>query len=80
MEKFNTLLEKRADQIDPQLMDMLLTFTDYSNFKDLILSYKRVQMSIKKKSKKVEEFKEQQEKKMFKPEFDLEAGIFIISG
>jgi hypothetical protein len=72
LDQFNSLLEKRADQIDPQLMDMLLTFTDYSQFKDLILSYKRVQMSIKKKSKKVDEFKEQQEKKMM---VDFEVGI-----
>ena len=74
MNKFNKLLEERVDQIDPQLLDMLLTFTDFSQFKELVLDYKKVQMSIKKKSKKVEEFKQESKTKQKNPEPDLAIG------
>jgi len=39
--KFSKLLETRSDQIDTQLLDMLLSFTDFTLFKEMMLSYKK---------------------------------------
>jgi hypothetical protein len=60
MDHFQKLLETRIDQIDPQLLDMLLTLSDFQNFKEHILAYKKLSLSKKKKSKKFEEFKQEQ--------------------
>ena len=40
MAAFLKLLEKRAGQIDDQLTETLLSFTDFLLFKQLILDYK----------------------------------------
>jgi len=58
MKKVFSLIEERIDEIDPQLMDMLLTFSDFQPFKEHMLAHKKLQLSIKKKSKKFEEFKQ----------------------
>jgi len=58
MKKFFGLLESRIDEVDPQLLDMLLTFSDFQLFKEHMLAHKKLQLSIKKKSKKFEEFKQ----------------------
>eukprot|EP01017_Pseudomicrothorax_dubius_P014501 TRINITY_DN1690_c0_g1_i10.p1 TRINITY_DN1690_c0_g1~~TRINITY_DN1690_c0_g1_i10.p1 ORF type:complete len:237 (-),score=87.51 TRINITY_DN1690_c0_g1_i10:1166-1876(-) len=41
MSKFFKLLEPRSDQIDDQLLDMLISFTDYQLFKELMLEHKK---------------------------------------
>jgi hypothetical protein len=40
MVRFNKLLETRNEQIDEQLLDMLLSFDDFDQFKKLMVDYK----------------------------------------
>ena len=40
IEDFYKLLEKKKKQIDDQLMDTLLSFTDFQSFKEMILDHK----------------------------------------
>ncbi|MCQ2820217.1 MAG: ARL2BP/CFAP36 family protein [archaeon] len=40
IDDFYKLLEKRKKQIDDQLMDTLISFTDFQAFKEMILDYK----------------------------------------
>lgn len=40
MERFNGLLAARTEEIDEQLLDMLLSFSDFAQFKKLMLEYK----------------------------------------
>lgn len=78
MAKFILMVEQRIDEIDPQLQDMLLTFTDFQLFKEHMLAHKKLQLSIKKKSKKFEEFKQSKSNQLTALEQDL--GDLIISG
>lgn len=39
--RFNKLLEARHEQIDDQLLDMLLSFDDFDQFKKLMLDYRQ---------------------------------------
>ncbi len=39
--EFYKLLETRKDCIDDQLLDMLLSYTDFQIFKEMVLDYKR---------------------------------------
>lgn len=41
MERFQELLETRKDQIDEQILDLILSFVDFGEFKALILDAKR---------------------------------------
>ena len=41
MERFQELLETRKDQIDEQILDLILSFVDFEEFKALILDAKR---------------------------------------
>ena len=40
MPKFLNLLQKRTDQIDENILDMLESFTEFEAFKQLMLDYK----------------------------------------
>jgi len=78
MKKFYNLLETRIEEVDPQLLDMLLTFSDFQMFKEHMLAHKKLQLSIKKKSKKFEEFKQDKGNELTSLEQDLSA--LVISG
>lgn len=41
VEDFFKLLKSRTDQIDEQLYEMLLSFTDFNLFKEMMLDYKK---------------------------------------
>ena len=41
IDDFYKLLEKRKHQIDDQLLDILISFTDFQAFKEMILDYKK---------------------------------------
>jgi len=43
MKDFLSQVESRIDEIDPQLLDMLLSFTDFQLFKEHMLAYKSQQ-------------------------------------
>jgi len=78
MKKVFSLIEERIDEIDPQLLDMLLTFSDFQPFKEHMLAHKKLQLSIKKKSKKFEEFKQDKGYELNALEQDL--SDLVISG
>jgi len=40
MKKFETMLASRQDEIGGEMFDLLLSFGDFNEFKDLMLSYK----------------------------------------
>lgn len=73
MERFEKLLESRADQIDDQLFDLLVSFSDFSEFKEMALSHKN-QFSFL--TPPVEEKKEDEIKKVpkteFKPDYSMQ--------
>lgn len=37
MEKFLGMVEERKDEIDEQIMDLLLSFSDFKSFKEMML-------------------------------------------
>ena len=37
MDKFLEVVEKRKDEIDEQIMDLLLSFVDFESFKEMML-------------------------------------------
>jgi hypothetical protein len=51
MEEFQTLLATRQDRIDPQLLDLLLSMSDFEAFKGLMLDHKTMMLSTIKKKK-----------------------------
>jgi len=61
MKKFLRLVESRFDEIDPQLADMLQTFTDFQIFKEHMLDYKKPLLSRKKKSQNLKDLKQDKE-------------------
>ena len=40
MEEFNEMLENRPDEVAGDIFDLLLSLSSFSEFKDLMLSYK----------------------------------------
>jgi hypothetical protein len=40
IDEFYKLLKTRKNEIDEQIYDMLLSFTDFQTFKDMMLDYK----------------------------------------
>lgn len=51
-EKFHKLLETRTDQIDDQLLDMLLSFDDFEQFKRMMLDAKAQNQILEKENDK----------------------------
>jgi len=45
---FLSQVESRVDEIDPQLLDMLLSFTDFQLFKEHMLAYKKQHLAFSK--------------------------------
>jgi hypothetical protein len=41
LEEFFKLLQTRTKEIDDQLYDLLLSFTDFQSFKEMMLGYKK---------------------------------------
>ncbi len=41
LEDFYKLLTSRKNEIDEQLLDMLISFTDFQAFKEMMIDYKR---------------------------------------
>jgi len=64
MKNFFRLVEKRFDEIDPQLADMLKTFTDFQLFKELMLAHKKLLLSRRKKSQTLTLEESKQEKEL----------------
>jgi len=52
LNKFMKLLQTRKNEIEDELLDILLSFTDFPLFKDLMLSYKKQVEKITGKTKK----------------------------
>jgi hypothetical protein len=44
MEEFYKLLANRKNEIDEQIYDMLLSFTDFQTFKEMMIDYKKCKM------------------------------------
>jgi hypothetical protein len=44
MEDFHKLLKTRKKEIDEQIYDMILSFTDFQTFKEMMLDYKKCKM------------------------------------
>ena len=45
MSRFESMLIHRKDELCSDIFDMLMSFSDFNEFKDLMLSYKRAQSS-----------------------------------
>lgn len=45
MARFESMLIHRKDELSSDIFDMLMSFSDFNEFKDLMLSYKRSQSS-----------------------------------
>lgn len=45
MSRFETLLKARQEELSAEIFDLLMALGDFSEFKDMMLSYKRQQNS-----------------------------------
>ena len=61
MKKFFSLVESRISEVDPQLLDTLLTFTDFQLFKEDMLAQKMLRRSTLQEKEKSTESAEQGE-------------------
>ena len=51
MEEFAQLLPERKDEIDDQLLELLVSFSDFATFKDLMISYRKMVIATTPKHK-----------------------------
>lgn len=51
MDEYAELLPDRKDEIDDQLLELLISFSDFSTFKELMISYRKMVIAITPKHK-----------------------------
>ncbi len=54
MERFEEMLVKRQDEIAGEIFDLILSLGDFTEFKELILAYKKRKLRRLKKEKEIE--------------------------